>query len=354
MSELSIAEWDAFLSGHPNAHILQTSAWGELKSDFGWQARRLLAPGQAADGRDAAGAQALFRRLPLGLQLAYVPKGPVGGAEAWTALWGELDALCRKLRVVFLKVEPDLWESPPPANGDPDGEHPAALEQAPPPGFRLGRQDIQPRRTLLVDLRGDEEQVLARMKQKTRYNVRLALKKGMVVYPSGDVEAFYRLMGLTSERDAFGIHSLDYYRRIYELFQPRGECELLMAAYEEQPLAGLMVFARGERAWYFYGASSNQQRERMPTYLLQWEAMRWARQRGCTTYDLWGVPDFDYPSLEANFASRSDGLWGVYRFKRGFSGDLRRSLGSWDRVYKPVFYAFYRWWLGRRGKDPAG
>ena len=345
MTLLTLSEWDVFTSQHPDAHLLQTAAWGELKSEFGWQAVRVLIDGEK-DGNNAVGAQALFRRLPLGLTFAYIPKGPAGARgeapdyAAWSALWPEVDAVCRERKAVFLKVEPDLWEccesnDHSPSPGIPDG-------------FRYGRQDIQPRRTLIVDLRGSEAQVLARMKQKTRYNIRLALKKGILVYPSSDVGAFHRLMQVTGERDAFGVHSLAYYRRAYELFHPRGECELLFAAHEEEPLAALMVFSHGQRAWYFYGASSSEQRERMPTYLLQWEAMRWARQRGCTTYDLWGVPDFEKDVLEANFTTRSTGLWGVYRFKRGFGGDLRRGSNSWDRVYSPLLYTFYRWWFSHR------
>jgi peptidoglycan pentaglycine glycine transferase (the first glycine) len=216
------------------------------------------------------------------------------------------------------------------------------------PGLRPSPQSIQPPRTLLVDLGGDDEQILGRMKQKTRYNIRLALKKGVVVSTSSDVETFHRLMVTTGQRDVFGVHSLEYYRRAYELFYPRGECELLLAEYQGEPLAALMVFARGSRAWYIHGASSDAHRDRMPTYLLQWEAMRWARARGCTTYDLWGVPDVDEETLEANFTQYSDGLWGVYRFKRGFGGMLRRALGPWDRVYNPILYFLYVLWVGHR------
>ncbi len=118
--------------------------------------------------------------------------------------------------------------------------------------------------------------------------------------------------------------------------------ELLAAEYEGKPLAALMVFARGKRAWYMYGASTNEERNRMPTYLLQWEAMRWARAKGCTEYDLWGVPDADEGTLEAHFMSRHDGLWGVYRFKRCFGGEIRRAAQAVDRVYKPFLYALYR------------
>jgi peptidoglycan pentaglycine glycine transferase (the first glycine) len=349
MPLLTLSEWDVFTSQYPDVHLLQTGPWGELKSDFGWQAQRILVDDGSDNGQRAVGAQVLFRSLPLGLALAYIPKGPVGEHSqipdyvSWSTLWPELDILCRQRRAVFLKVEPDRW-----GRCENDAPH---SEVEVPDGFRKGSHNIQPRRTLVVDLRGKESQVLARMKQKTRYNIRLALKKEIVVYPSSDMETFHRLMRETGKRDVFGVHSLAYYRKAYELFHPRGECELLIAAYKEEPLAGVMVFAHGSRAWYFYGASSGDQRERMPTYLLQWEAMRWARQRGCTTYDLWGVPDFGRDILEANFTARSNGLWGVYRFKRGFGGDLRRGSSSWDRVYNPLFYNFYRWWFSSRMQD---
>jgi lipid II:glycine glycyltransferase (peptidoglycan interpeptide bridge formation enzyme) len=322
---------------------LQTTAWGDLKAAFGWEVVRL-----AIQGRVDAGAQVLFRRLPLGFTLAYIPKGPVGGdvgrqfprderhssekIRPWEELWSEIDDLCRKRRSVFLKVEPDLLEG---EGGVTDSPH----------GFRLSPHDIQPPRTMVVDLRGDEDQLLARMKQKTRYNIRLARKKGVLVSSSTNIELFYQLIRLTGKRDEFGVHSLDYYHRVFNLFYPRGKCELLLAEYEGQPLAAIMVFAHGERAWYFFGASSSEHRNLMPTYLLQWEAMRWARACGCVEYDLWGVPDADEEILEEQFTGRSDGLWGVYRFKRGFGGRLRRAPGPWDRVYRPFLYNLYRWWV---------
>jgi lipid II:glycine glycyltransferase (peptidoglycan interpeptide bridge formation enzyme) len=124
-------------------------------------------------------------------------------------------------------------------------------------------------------------------------------------------------------------------------------CELLVAEAEGQPLAALIVFARGARAWYLYGASANEFRNYMPTYVLQWEAMRWARVQGCTEYDLWGVPDEDEETLEAEFTKRADGLWGVYRFKRGFGGEVRRGAGPWERVYRPVLHRVMDYWTTR-------
>jgi peptidoglycan pentaglycine glycine transferase (the first glycine) len=329
MPELTAADWDHFLNRHPNPHLLQSSAWGELKTDFGWQPVRIVV--------DDIGAQVLFRNLPLGLSLAYIPKGPVGNRESWEKLWPEVDEICRRRRAVFLKLEPDFWQD---AADDLWG---GSL----PPGLRLSPQDIQPLRTIVVDLLENEDQILARMKQKTRYNIRLAARKEVVVRPSSDVDAFYALIDLTGERAEFGVHSLEYYRRAYEIFHPLGMCQLLQAEYQGQPLAALMVFTNGTRAWYLYGASSNEERNRMPTYLLQWQAIRWAKAQGCTEYDLWGVPDAGHEQLEAEFNQRHDGLWGVYRFKRGFGGKLLRGAGPWDRVYNPLLYRFYRWWMSR-------
>ncbi|MDD5369771.1 MAG: peptidoglycan bridge formation glycyltransferase FemA/FemB family protein, partial [Anaerolineaceae bacterium] len=186
------------------------------------------------------------------------------------------------------------------------------------------------------------------MKQKTRYNIRLAEKKGVIVRPCADLGEFEHLMQATGQRDGFAVHSLEYYRTAYRLFAAREECALLVAEYAGTSLAAVMAFRRGVRAWYFYGASREAERSRMPAYLVQWEAMRWAILHGCQEYDLWGVPDAEEAQLEAQFTERSDGLWGVYRFKRGFGGRLVRSVGSWDRVYLPSLYALYRVWMARR------
>jgi peptidoglycan pentaglycine glycine transferase (the first glycine) len=340
MSELNGNEWDQFLNRYPDAHLLQTGAWGDFKASFGWEVLR-ISTAAIEDTEKATGAQVLLRRLPLGFSMAYIPKGPVG--ENWEPLWPEVDRICHKARAIFLKVEPDRWRA-----SEQDGEKEARNPLA---GFQLSKHCIQPPRTLVVDLGGSEDDVLGNMKQKTRYNIKLAQKKGVVVRSSADVDTFYRLMRLTGQRDQFGVHSPGYYQRAYELFHSRGDCELLLAEYQAELLAGLMVFAHGKRAWYLYGASATGHRDRMPTYLLQWEAMRWARSRGCTEYDLWGVPDTNEETLEAYFTQRHEGLWGVYRFKRGFGGRILRASGPFDRVYHPFPYKLYTAWSGFRGSD---
>jgi lipid II:glycine glycyltransferase (peptidoglycan interpeptide bridge formation enzyme) len=300
--------------------LLQTSAWGELKSRFGWKIEQVI--------EGDVGAQILFRQLPIGGSIAYIPKGPIG---PWLpGLLPALDQACHARNTVLLKVEPDAFR---------DDTLASELSDA---GFRPSAHSIQPGSTIVVGLSGKEDDLLARMSQKTRYNIRLAYRKGVSVRPWADLDVFGRMMSETAERDQFGAHTVDYYKTAYELFHPAGECELLVAEAENTPLASLMVFAHGPRSWYLYGASTSKMRNRMPTYALQWEAMRWAKSHGCETYDLWGVPEEEIETLESEFAGRSDGLWGVYRFKRGFGGELARSAGTWDRPYRTLPYLAYR------------
>lgn len=332
--------WDRFVEQR-GGHLLQTSRWGALKRAFGWR-DQIVAMGR--DGEIAAGALVLFRRLPLGAgTIAYVPRGPVvdwGDEQAVRALLGTLDAAARAQRAVLLKVEPDERDTPPMR------AQLAAL------GFRESGHTVQPPRTIVIDITGDEEAILARMNQGTRRKIRTAQKRGIRVR-EGDaaaLDSFNRMMAVTGARNRFGVHSAEYFRRVYELFAPE-HAALLMASYEGQDVAGLFAFALGSRAWYLYGASADAAREHMPTYALQWEAMRWARSRGCTEYDLWGIPDADEAALEAQFQAREDGLWGVYGFKRGFGGEVARAVGAWDRVYRPLLYGAYQIAVRVRGGE---
>jgi peptidoglycan pentaglycine glycine transferase (the first glycine) len=332
MPEISFSDWNEFLKDHPDAHILQSGEWGELKSAFGWDAIRMTESG--------IGAQILFRRLPLGLTFAYIPKGPVGASlkNSNKQFWLEVDSLCQKKHAVFLKMERDGWEDE--VSFNLKDQH-----------FLSSPQHIQPHNTLVVDLRGSEEDVFNRMKPKTRYNIRLAGRKDVVVQPSNDIENFYRVMGVTSQRESFHVHSLEYYRRAYALFYPKGMCELFVSNFQDQTLAAVMVFAFGNSAYYFYGASADVERNRKPTYPLQWEAIRWAHRKGCSAYDMWGIPDEAMDINDDQAEAREDGLWGVYRFKRGFGGLIKRAQPSMDRVYNPLLYRLYLWRFSSSGSD---
>ncbi len=330
--------WDQLVATDTQGHLLQTWAWGDLKAAFGWEAVRVAV---ARDGVLCMGAQILYRRLGP-LTIGYIPKGPVlpdRDTEDVAQLWEAIDALSHQRRAVLLKVEPE-WR-------DDEPEHHEWLRKH---SFVPSPETVQPRRTIIVNLSSDEDDILARMKSKWRYNVRLAARRGVTVQSTGleGLAAFYRLMRVTGERNDFGIHTLAYYRRALELFEHKGRVQLLMASYEDQPLAGIMAFAFNRQAWYMYGASGNAHRELMPNHLLQWRAMQWAKQRGCTQYDLWGIADVDPDSATAD-------LTGVQRFKAGFGGETVRYVGAYDRVYRRIpYWAISQLWAWRRSRTSDG
>ncbi len=320
--------WDSFLAAH-NAHILQTSAWGELKNRFGWNAARVA----WQDGEKIhAAAQILFRALAPGLTIAYVPRGPVMNDTAARVLF--LDALKQYAgaRGAFLlKVEPDWLR---------EDERTRALADA---HFATSTETIQPPATIHIDLTANLETILARMKSKWRYNIRLSEKKNVVVR-AGDVsdfDAFYELMQLTGARDHFAIHGGNYYRTAFELLNARDNVRLFIAEFQQKPLAMIFVTAFAHEAIYLYGASSNEERNRMPNHALHWAAIQWAKARGCALYDLWGIPEtIDESNDEANLPTT------LYQFKQGFGGNMVRYIGAWDFIFNSPKYQLYK--LARR------
>ena len=337
--DFSPRDWDRFVAAHPRAHVLQQSAWGDLKAAFGWSVDLAA----ISDGKGmVGGAQMLFRPLPFRLgTMAYLPMGPLLSNPDYAAgLWHVIHRCAREHGAAFLKWEPGIYT---------EGEAPPDFKAL---GFRPSPQTVQPPRTILIDISADEETILARMNQGTRRKIRQSAKNGIRYYEAktaADVDTFTAMMNTTGERNAFGVHSAAYYRKAFDLFVPR-DAALILAEHEGDSLAGIMVFAAGKTAWYLYGASSSVKRNLMAAYGVQWAAIQWAKRRGCTTYDMWGIPDEDEAALEAQFEARGDGLWGVYGFKRGWGGQVVRSLGAWDFVYNPLVYAAYRLALRMRGR----
>lgn len=332
---IGAGQWDDFVAAQ-RGHLLQSWGWGEFKSRFGWHVARFVVWDETGEHPRGV-AQVLLRDLPLG-RMAYVPKGPVAGPEdqaTWEQLLGMLRDYARTQRAAFLKVELD-------AEGKP-----ALAELLVNEGFRPSDHTIQPRSTIVISLDEDEDEILMRMKSKTRYNIRLAERKGVTVREGQeeDLSLFYRLLQETGRRDGFAVHDQEYYLQAWRIFTPQDNAKLLLAFYGDELLAGLMVFVFGSRAWYLYGASSNRHRNRMPNHLLQWRAMCWAKERGCSSYDLWGIPAEAAAGQDEDMEAvlERGGLWGVYRFKQGFGGRLVRYSPSYDYVRSPILY-----WLGTR------
>lgn len=335
------AEWDAFVAQHPNGSLLQTTNWARLKNRFGWRSQRVWL---RRDGRLVAGAQMLVRSAALGLiRVAYIPHGPLvdwGDEEQMSVLLNQIDHAAYEERAGMMKMEPLLWSD------EMSQEEWRVLCQQ--QDCLADTDTIQPPRTIVIDLTASEDEILARMKQKTRYNIRLSARKDVTVRKGAaeDLAIFNQLIQVTGARNVFGVHDPHYYQAAFDLFSP-DDVALFIAEYGDKALAAIMVFVNGKRAAYLYGASGSEERQRMPTYAVQWAAMCWAKERGCTTYDLWGVPDRPEEELEAAFRSRDDGLWGVYRFKRGFGGQVKRTVGTADRVYNKMVYRIYQWRRGR-------
>jgi lipid II:glycine glycyltransferase (peptidoglycan interpeptide bridge formation enzyme) len=250
----------------------------------------------------------------------------------------DLQEIAVRSGALFLKVDPDV----PAAYGIP-GEEATASDVL---GARVQRhlneagwlsaERVQFRSTLVLDLRPSETELLANMKSKTRYNLRLAARRGVSVRRGGeaDLDLLYQLYAETSVRDGFVIRPEAYYHDVWGTFGSAGLAQPLVAELDGEPIAGLIVFRYGRTAYYLYGMSRLAHREVMPNYALQWEAIRWAREQGCLRYDLWGAPDA---------TDTRDPLWGVYRFKVGLGGRAVQWIGAWDFPTRRALY-----WLTTR------
>ena len=312
--------WNTALAALPLAHVLQTWEWGQFKARHGWTPRYLLWQDEA--GQACAAALVLRRQLGcLPLRVMYAPKGPALDYNPATvnAVLGDLAALARRERAIFIKIDPDV-ES---------GEWRVESGE-----WQESREQIQFRNTMTIDLTQDEEALLAAMHHKTRYNIRLAGRKGVAIREGdlGDLDLLYDMYRETAQRDGFIIRPLEYYGDAWGSFVQAGLGQPLIADVEGQPVAALILFHFGKTAYYFYGMSRNAHRDKMPNHLLQWEAMRWAKRRGCATYDLWGAPDV---------LDESDPMYGVYRFKQGLGAQFVRHIGAWDYTASRSLYWLY-------------
>jgi lipid II:glycine glycyltransferase (peptidoglycan interpeptide bridge formation enzyme) len=311
------AEWDGWLRDSPGGgHVLQSYQWGEFKQTLGWKPIRLVLE---RDGEVVG----------LGQFLAY-NTAPVPGVLMYAAA---------REGAHTVKIEPEVL--------DQRKDVKILLDDL---GFRKARYDLNLKTTLVVDLSLSEEDLLARMKGRTRYNVRLAARKGIEVVESEFEKGFvtfYEWMEATSERKEGYVlrRSRDYLHGVMRAMHDAGQGHLFFAEHEGTPLAGMYVFAFGRKYWYMYGASSDNKRNLKPNYLLQWEVMRWARRRGLTHYDMVGMPKLED-------LNESSPLWGVYKFKEGFGGEITDSLGCFDLPIKqaraaawyklePVYYRLY-------------
>jgi lipid II:glycine glycyltransferase (peptidoglycan interpeptide bridge formation enzyme) len=315
--------------------FLQSALWGRFKSRFGWKAGAFSVAWNQGGERPLL---ALSRRIAPFLSMTYIPWGPELPAAfpddpRLRALAAEelARALQPLLSVQFIRFDPPWFGS--------DGGTPLL----PAGRFRRAEADIQPPDTVLVDLTPPLDEILAAMKPKCRYNIGLAQKRGVVVREpceqENNIEVFYRLLTETALRDGIAVHSIEYYRALFEESQGESrstipvQLRLYTARHENDDLAAIVALFRGKQATYLYGASSNIKRNLMAPYALQWKAMQDAKAFGCEVYDLFGIPPDESPGHP---------MAGLYRFKTGFGGLIVRRPGSWDYPYKPALHALFK------------
>lgn len=350
------SEWHDIIQDFPQSHVLQSWDWGAFKQrTTGWHPERLLF---IENDIPVAAASILTRRLgPVAFM--YAPKGPLFKSLDANVVNLVLDALQRRARrAIWLKIDPDVvLATGLPPETEPDDDHPHtsiaigeffrdALKQR---GWRFSEDQVQFRNTLTLDLTQHEDELLAAMSQSTRRKIRQSEKRDIEVRATsdeGDLRQLYAIYAETGDRQAFIVRPWEYYRDLWTSFIEAGLAHVLVATYKDQILSGAVLFHFGQRTWYFYGMSSNEERDRQPNYAIQWAAIRWAKAQGYQTYDWWGAP---------NEFIESDAMWGVYRFKRGFGSTIVRTLGAWDYVPYPPLYWLYTQaaprfiaWLRRR------
>ena len=351
--------WNDLISKLPNPHFLQTYEWGQVKAKYGWVPYYAV---WTEDGKwkvesdvnslstfhsPIVAASLILKRTAFRrFSIFYAPKGPL---MDWTneplrkRVLDDLQSFAKKQGAIFLKLDPDvvLGRGVPASVGEvTENSGQAVMSDLRRRGWVDSSDQIQFRNTVMVDLSASEEDILMRMKQKTRYNVRLAEKKGVTVRVGSvdDLPMLYKMYAETSVRDGFVIRDEEYYMMVWKLFLTNYESRItpstipLIAEVDNAPVAAIFLFTFAARGYYVYGMSRDKHREKMPTYLLQWAAMKHAKAHGCLTYDLWGAPDvFD----------ESDSMWGVYRFKEGLGGEVVRTLGAYDFAPSKFWYSMY-------------
>ncbi len=346
---MSNQNWNNLIIDLPNSHVLQTTEWAEVKREVGWKSYPLTWKNEK--GEITAAANILVRTVkPLGIgpkmAIGYIPRGPMldwSDASLRQQVFSELEQFTSDNGLIFLKIDPDLELG----RGIPGSEQAEeyvlgklVTDELTQRKWRYSVEQIQFKNTAVLDLTGTEEDWLKRMKQKARYNLRLAQRSGVSIRLANDSElsALYHLYAQTASRDHFIIREEAYYLEVWRRFISAGMADALIAEVDGQLVAGVMLFHFGKRAWYLYGMSSPLHREKMPNNLLQWEAMRLASSKGCEVYDLWGAPDvFD----------ESDSMFGVFRFKDGLGAAVIRTAGAWDFRVKPFLYFIYHQVLPR-------
>ncbi len=327
--EKSRAEYKEFLEGHERCNFQQSPEWARVKSN--WKNEVVLA--EDSQGKIIGSLSILIRKMPIFGNVMYSSRGPVcdiHNMEVLKQLTDGANELAKKYKAIVLKIEPDI-----------ESEDKIFRDIVTNLGYKIKddakdfKDEIQPRYVFRLDIKGKtEEEIMAGFKQKWRYNIRLATKKGVEVREGTreDLKAFHKIMVETGARDGFIVRSLEYFEKMYDELAPK-HMKLLMAYYEDKPISGVIPIFYGNKTWYLYGASSNAHRNLMPNYLLQWEMIKMAIERHDDIYDFRGV---------SGVVDENHPQYGLYRFKQGFGATFTEFIGEIYIPFKPLTYSLYK------------
>jgi peptidoglycan pentaglycine glycine transferase (the first glycine) len=350
------SQWNDFVAASPYGDVLQCLEWGEVKKPD-W---RPVPVALESAGRLDATALVLKRFIPrTGRSIFYVPRGPIldwNRPEIAASLVKRLREVARAHNAILIKVDPAVPTGTPGVV-----ETLQRLGFHPSPDAQGGFGGTQPRCVMKLDIGGTPDEIMAQFHQKWRYNTRLAERKGVIVQDDctrDDLEIFHRLYAVTAQRDGFTGRPLRYFQKLWDALVPKDMARLFITYHNSKPLSAAICFVLGHQCWYVYGASSNENRNLMPNYAMQWAMMRWAKERGCTLYDFRGVadeggaPSGTTPSgspASTQSTEKSDGadnhLLGLNRFKAGFGAQLVDYVGEWDLPLNKNWY--WLWTVGR-------
>lgn len=313
-----------FNQKHPKGHFLQSPEWAKLKSE--WKNEVVLS--EDKDGNIKGAMSILIRKLPyINSSIMYSPRGPVcdiHDKETFQDLVNGAKELAKKYNAFILRVDPDIPDN--------DEEFKKIAQEV---GFKLKEnvkdfsEVIQPRYVFRLNVKDKtEEELLKSFHEKTRYNIRLAGRKGVTIRDGNreDLKDFYKIMQETGNRDNFLIRPLEYFEKMYDCMG-KDYLRVIMADYNGKPISGAIAIYYGNKVWYLYGASSNQNRNVMPNYLVQWEMIKWALEKKCDIYDFRGV---------SGHVDEHHPQYGIYKFKKGFNGDFVEFVGELYMVFKPL------------------
>jgi peptidoglycan pentaglycine glycine transferase (the first glycine) len=322
-----------FIRNHPQGHFLQTWEWGEVKRGMGWEPLPVILE---ENGDIKAALLILKKRIPLPVVnkcIFYAPRGPVVDTEdedLCKALFKGVKKVAQAQGAIFLKIDPDVKK-----------DHEKFKQILSRCNFKrnevgLDFEGVQPAFVFRLDITPSELKLLENMHSKTRYNIRLAGRKGVKIRQASeraDLKIFYDILEETAKRDNFLIRGYEYFEFIWDQMVENNLGRIFIAEIEGKPISATLAIILGKKAWYLYGASSNEHRNLMPNYLIQWEMICWAKTHGCSLYDFRGVSG----DLDEN-----NPLYGLYRFKKGFAGEFTEFIGDLDTIYSPFYYMLWK------------